>query len=144
MYQHGAIFSLNHWMFIYMVWTWETDILIQLLKCIWFYNVYILIVQSFIHTKIYTEWPHRQCIGLAPRRSHVRGWLSAASLVICSPASIAVWNTWSSGGTALCRVGCDQSIGSTVSDAIVRSLLWLTATRGSPLGYFSKITASSW
>ena len=39
------------------------------------------------------------------RRSHVRGSLSAASLVICSPARIAVCNTWSSGGTALCRVG---------------------------------------
>ena len=26
--------------------------LIQLLKDIWFYNVYILIVKSFIHTKI--------------------------------------------------------------------------------------------
>ena len=33
---------------------------------------------------------------------------------------------------------CDQSIGSAVSDAIVRSLLWSTATRSSPLGYFSK------
>ena len=32
--------------------------------------------------------------------------------------------------------GCDQSIGSTVSDAIVRSWLWLTATRNFPLGYF--------
>ena len=54
---------------------------------------------------LYPEWPHRQCVGLAIRRSYVRGWLSAASLVICSPASIAVCNTWSSGGTALCRVG---------------------------------------
>ena len=34
--------------------------------------------------------------------------------------------------------GCDQSIGSTVSDAIVRSWLWLTATGSSPLGYFRK------
>ena len=30
-----------------------------------------------------------------------------------------------------------------VSDVIVRSWLWLTATRSSPLCYFSKITASS-
>ena len=30
---------------------------------------------------------------------------SAASLVICSPARIAACNTWSSEGTALCRVG---------------------------------------
>ena len=34
---------------------------------------------------------------------------------------------------------CDQSIGSTVSDAIVRSWLWSTATRSSPLGYFSRL-----
>ena len=39
--------------------------------------------------------------------------------------------------------GCGQSIGSTVSDAIVRSWLWSIATRSSPLCYFSNITASS-
>ena len=55
--------------------------------------------------KTSTKWPHRQCVGLAFRRSHDRGSLSAVSLVICSPARIAVCNTWSSGGTALCRVG---------------------------------------
>ena len=89
---------------------------------------------------LYPEWPHRQCVGLAFRRSHDRGSLSAVSLVICSPARIEVCNTCSSGGTALCRVGgCDQSIGSTVSDAIVHSWLWLTATRSSPLCYFSKL-----
>ena len=53
---------------------------------------------------LYPEWQHRQCVGLAFRRSHDRGSLSAVSLVICSPARIAVCNTWSSGGTALCRV----------------------------------------
>ena len=36
MYQHGTIFSLNNRMFIYMVWTWEIHILIQLLKYITF------------------------------------------------------------------------------------------------------------
>ena len=41
------------------------------------------------------------------------------------------------GGTAHEGGGCDQSIGSTVSDAIVRSWLWSTATMSSPLGYFS-------
>ena len=35
--------------------------------------------------------------------------------------------------------GCDQSIVSTVSDAIVRSWLWLTATRSSSLGCFSTL-----
>ena len=42
-----------------------------------------------------------------------------------------------SGGTAYEGGGCDQSIGYTVSDAIVRSWLWSTATRSSQLGYFS-------
>ena len=44
-----------------------------------------------------------------------------------------------SGGTAHEGGGCDQSIGSTVSDAIVRSWLWLTATRSSPVGCFSAL-----
>ena len=43
-----------------------------------------------------------------------------------------------SGDTAHENWGCDQSIGSTVSDAIV--CRWLsTATRNSPLGYFSRL-----
>ena len=42
MYQHGTIFSLNNIMFIYMVWTREIHILIQVLKYIWFYHLYIL------------------------------------------------------------------------------------------------------
>ena len=44
-----------------------------------------------------------------------------------------------SGDTAHEGVGCDQSIGSTVSDAIIRSWLWSTATRTSPFGYFSRL-----
>ena len=56
-------------------------------------------------SSLYPESPHRQCVGLVFRRSHDLVWLSAASLVICSPACIAVCNTWSSGGTAPCRVG---------------------------------------
>ena len=42
-------------------------------------------------------------------------------------------------GTAHEGGGCDQSIGSTVSDAIVRSWLWLTETRSSPLACFSTL-----
>ena len=38
-----------------------------------------------------------------------------------------------------CPWGCDQSIGSTVSDAIDSSWLWSTATRSSPLDYFSRL-----
>ena len=41
------------------------------------------------------------------------------------------------GGTAHEGRGCDLSIGSAVPDAIVRSWLWLTETRSSPLGCFS-------
>ena len=34
---------------------------------------------------------------------------------------------------------CDRSIGSTVSDAIVRRELWSTPTMSSQLGYFSRL-----
>ena len=71
---------------------------IGLLACV---SQYITVVGLLL----YPEWPHRQCVGLAFRRSHVRCSLSAESIVICSPACIAVCNTWSSGGTAMCRVG---------------------------------------
>ena len=47
-------------------------------------------------------------------------------------------------GTAHEGVGNGKSIGSTVSDAIVSSWLWSTATRSCQLGYFSSISASSW
>ena len=47
------------------------------------------------------------------------------------------------GGTAHEGGGCDQEIASTVSDAIVRSRLWSTATRNSPFGLLQSITASS-
>ena len=39
----------------------------------------------------------------------------------------------------VCRVGGATSQLDLVSDAIVRSWLWLTATRSSPFGYFSKL-----
>ena len=75
----------------------------------------------------YPEWPHRQggcltCWGCTFESSWVH-WF-----ILC---------TRRSGGTAHEGGGCDQSIGSTVSDAIVRSWLWLTTTRSSPLGCFS-------
>ena len=41
-----------------------------------------------------------------------------------------------------CQLGwgvCDQSIGSTVSDAIVSSSLWSTATRSTPLDHFCRL-----
>ena len=36
-----------------------------------------------------------------------------------------------------------QAIGSTVSDAIVSSWLWSTATKSRPIGYFSSVIAST-
>ena len=42
-------------------------------------------------------------------------------------------------GTAHEGGGCDLLIGSTVSDAVVRSWLWSTATKSSPLGCFSTL-----
>ena len=82
---------------------------------------------------------HRQCVGLSFRRSHDRGSLSAASLVICSPARIAVCNTRSSGGTALCRMGGATSQLDLPSPTPLSVALWLNAIRSSPLGYFSKL-----
>ena len=64
-------------------------------------------------------------------RLHVRVQLSALIYTM--------YEALRPGGTAHEGGGCDQSIGSTVSDVIVRSWLWLTATRSSPLGYFSTL-----
>ena len=50
-----------------------------------------------------------------------------------------ILRTRGSGGTAHEGGECDQSIGSAVYDAIVRSWLWSTATRCSLLGYFSRL-----
>ena len=53
------------------------------------YEVLLTLRESLL-AFLYPEWPHRQCVGLAFRRSPNRGSLSAVSLVICSPARIAV------------------------------------------------------
>ena len=60
-------------------------------------------------------------------RLHVRFLLRLHWFKLCSRRS---------GDTAHEGGGCQQSIGSTVSDAIARSWLWLTATRSSPLDCF--------
>ena len=49
------------------------------------------------------EWPHRQCVGLAFWRRTFAA--DSVQQVLWLAARIAVCNTWSSGGTALCRVG---------------------------------------
>ena len=48
-------------------------------------------------------------------------------------------STRRSGGTAHEGGGCDQLVGSTVSNAIVLNWLWSTEPRSSPLGYFSRL-----
>ena len=82
-----------------------------------------------VPTYLYLEWPHRQggcfaccCCTFDSAEVH---WF-----ILC---------TRRSGSTANEGGGCDQSIGSTVSDAIVRSWLWLTATKSSPVGCFSAL-----
>ena len=78
---------------------------------------------------LYPEWPHRPggclaCCGCTFDSAEVH-WF-----ILCT-------RRW--GGTAREGGGCDQSIGSIVSDAIVHSWLWLTATRSSPMGCFSAL-----
>ena len=100
------------------------------------WNIIQIIIQNsaqYTLSILYPEWPHRQ----------------GGCLTCCGCTFESSWVHWSmlctrrSGGTAKdpCTAheggGCDQSIGSTVSDAIVRSRLWLTASRSSPLGCFS-------
>ena len=66
---------------------------------------------------------------------------SHAAVARSIPAKVALIYTCTrpSGGTAHEGGGCDQSIGSTVSDAIVRIWLWMAATRSSPVGCFSTL-----
>ena len=71
------------------------------------------------------EWPHGQ----------------GGCLALSSPAEVALIYALHVALRGYCpwEWGCDQSIESTVSDAIVRSWLWLSATRSSPLGCFSTL-----
>ena len=66
---------------------------------------------------------------------------SHASVARSIPAEVAlIYNMHEAlRGTAHEGGRSDQSIGSTVFDAIVRSWLWLTATRSSSLGRFSTL-----
>ena len=66
---------------------------------------------------------------------------SHAAVARSIPAEVALIYTMHEelSGTAHEGGGSDQSIGSTVSDAIVPSWLWLTVTRSSPLGCFSTL-----
>ena len=76
--------------------------------------------QSKIHRVLCPERPHRQCVGQALRWSLVRLPVETASLVICGPNL----HRTIRGAQGYCpMVGEDngQSIGSTVSDAIVHS-----------------------
>ena len=104
----------------------------------------ILVSISVDFSKTWLQLPfspwvaEQEYVGLAFRWSRVRVTVSAASRDLWP--TFALWNTWSSGDTAMCRAGGNgQSIGSTVSDAIVRSWMWSTATGRSPLGCFSRL-----
>ena len=80
-----------------------------------------------IYTPIYPEWPHRQVLA-----SHVAGCRIDSRLRL---HWFILYTKALRDATSGCG-GCDQSIGSTISDSIVRSLLWSTTTRSSPLGCF--------
>ena len=86
---------------------------------------------------LYPEWQHRQCFGLAFRRSHVRGSECSKSCGLQPALHCAIRGA--QGILPCVGLECDQSILSTVSDAIVRSWLWSAATRSSPLGCFTKL-----
>ena len=94
----------------------------------------------------YPEWPNVQP-PFIPWVAALARWLprmlKVATLHVRIPAVAErhrfILCTRRSGGIAHEGGGCDQSIGSSVSDAIVRSWLWSTATGSSPLGYFSKL-----
>ena len=90
----------------------------------------------WVYTKLYPEWPHRH--EWLPRMLKDEGSILGRGCTDLFCARRRLGRTAHEGG------GCDQSIGSTVTDAIVRSWLWSTATRSSTLGYFSSITESSW
>ena len=78
--------------------------------------------------RIYPEWPHRQGCKVARLQDRISAVAELHRFILC---------TGRSGGTSSEGGGCDQSIGSTVSDAIVLSRLWSTSTRSSPAGCFS-------
>ena len=89
------------------------------------------------------EWCNRWCMILNPNKSKALVVSRSRTVnpplgdLVLSGVSICARGTAQLRGTAHEGGGCDQSIGSTVSDAIVRSRLWPTATRISPFGYFS-------
>ena len=80
------------------------------------------------------EWLHRHggclaCWRFQGCKLESRLWLSCTDLYYARGAQ----------GDCPWGLMCDQSSGSTFSDAIVRSWLWRTATRSSPLGCFSRL-----
>ena len=70
------------------------------------------------------EWRHRQCVGLAYPRTRVRAPVAAASLSICSPY-LQLAMIGAQGYRPVLGGGNSQSIGSTVSDPLVRSVVTL-------------------
>ena len=89
--------------------------------------------------RLYPEWPHRQCVGLAFRRSRFYVSLAAAGLAICAP------HLYRAIRRAMVLLPCvyggrnGQSIETTVSDVVVRNWLWSSVTGSSPLGYFDRL-----
>ena len=87
-------------------------------------------------SELYPEWPHRQ-----------GGCLACWSCKVDPSCGWDYTDLYYARGTQgvlpIREGGCDQSIGSAVSDAIVCSWLWSMGTRSLTLGYFSRLLQSS-
>ena len=81
------------------------------------------------------EWPHRQCVGVAFWSRTFAA--DSVQQVLWFAARIAECNTWSSGGTALCRVGgaTSQLDPPSLTPLSVAGCGWLQLG-APPLGYF--------
>ena len=98
-------------------------------------HLFIFEVLHILLVLLYPECPHEQCVGLAYPWTRVRPRVVAARLAICRPRlHFAIRGAHV---VLPLRVWSATSQLDLVSDSIVRSWLWSTATKSYPLDYFS-------
>ena len=102
------------------------------------FNLSLSIMRQNITEEMFRLHTLSGCIGKVVA-SHAEGCKVARSNLAVAELHRFILCTRRSGGTEHEGGGCDQSIRSIVSDAIVHSWLWQTATRSSPFGYFSRL-----
>ena len=123
---------LSEWSFT-RVWLWPTCGL-----CVPHFRL-VSLLQGIIRAGVYTLSGRTGCeLACHTQRTHVWASVAEARLEICS-LHLHRAIRGDQGVLPMIVWGCDQSIGSTGSDTIVHSWLWLTATRSSPLGCFSTL-----